>query len=36
MKNFSTPLPLWARAILLAGLAGVALGASLVAYRYYS
>jgi len=29
-------LPLWARAVLLAGLVGVALGASLVAYRYYS
>jgi TRAP-type uncharacterized transport system substrate-binding protein len=36
MKNFSAPLPLWARAVLLAGLVGVALGASLVAYRYYS
>jgi ABC-type nitrate/sulfonate/bicarbonate transport system substrate-binding protein len=36
MKNFSAPLPLWARAGLLAGLVGVALGASLVAYRYYS
>ena len=36
MRNFSAPLPLWARAVLLAGLVGVALGASLVAYRYYS
>ena len=36
MKNFSAPLPLWARAVLLAGLVGVAVGASLVAYRYYS
>ena len=36
MKNFSAPFPLWARAVLLAGLAAVALGASLVAYRYYS
>jgi ABC-type nitrate/sulfonate/bicarbonate transport system substrate-binding protein len=36
MKNFPAPLPLWARAVLLAGLVGVALGASLVAYRYYS
>lgn len=36
MKSFSAPLPLWARATLLAGLFGVALGAGVVAYRYYS
>ena len=36
MKNFSAPLPLWARVVLLAGLIGIALGAGLVAYRYYS
>jgi TRAP-type uncharacterized transport system substrate-binding protein len=36
MKNFSAPLPLWARIVLLAGLIGIALGAGLVAYRYYS
>lgn len=36
MKNFSAPLPLWARATLLVGLVGVALGAGIVAYRYYS
>jgi TRAP-type uncharacterized transport system substrate-binding protein len=36
MKNFSAPLPLWARVVLLAGLVGIALGTGLVAYRYYS
>src|SRR4051812_48466122 len=36
MKSLSTPLPLWARVILLDGLVGVALGAGLVAYGYYS
>jgi TRAP-type uncharacterized transport system substrate-binding protein len=36
MKNFSAPLTLWARVVLLAGLAGIAVGAGLVAYRYYS
>jgi TRAP-type uncharacterized transport system substrate-binding protein len=36
MKSFSAPLPFWARAVLLMGLVGVALGASLIAYRYYS
>src|SRR6185369_16984997 len=36
MKNFSAPLPLWARVVLLTGLVGIALGAGLVAYRYYS
>ena len=36
MKSLSAPLPLWARAVLLAGLVGVALAAGLVAYRYYS
>lgn len=36
MKGFSAPLPLWARAILLAGLVGVILGAGVLAYRYYS
>jgi TRAP-type uncharacterized transport system substrate-binding protein len=36
MKSLSAPLPLWARIVLLAGLVGVALGAGLVAYRYYS
>src|SRR5262245_2400169 len=36
MRNFSAPLPLWARAVLLAGLVGIVLGAGLVAYRYYS
>jgi TRAP-type uncharacterized transport system substrate-binding protein len=36
MKNFSAPLPFWARVTLVAGLIGAALGASVVAYRYYS
>ena len=36
MKGFSAPLPLWARTTLLAGLVGVGLGASVMAYRYYS
>jgi len=36
MKSLSAPLPLWARIVLLAGLVGVALGAGIVAYRYYS
>ena len=36
MKGFSAPLPLWARATLLAGLAGLVLGAGVLAYRYYS
>jgi TRAP-type uncharacterized transport system substrate-binding protein len=36
MKNFTAPLPLWARVVLLAGVIGIVLGAGLVAYRYYS
>ena len=36
MKGFSAPLPLWARATLLAGLVGVVLGAGVLAYRYFS
>src|SRR3954469_2295390 len=36
MKNFSIALPFWARAFLLAGLAGVVLGAGLIAYRFYA
>jgi len=36
MKSYSAPLPLWARATLLAGLVGVVLGTSLMVYRYYS
>jgi len=36
MKNFAAPLPLWARATLLAGLVGVVLGVGVMAYRYYS
>jgi TRAP-type uncharacterized transport system substrate-binding protein len=36
MKNFSAPLPLWARVVLLAGLLGIVLGAGLVVYRYFS
>jgi TRAP-type uncharacterized transport system substrate-binding protein len=36
MKNFSIALPFWARAVLLAGLAGIVLGASLIAYRFYA
>ena len=33
MKNFSIALPFWTRAFLLAGLAGIVLGAALIAYR---
>lgn len=36
MKKFSLALPLWARIVLLTGVAGVAIGASFMAYRYYS
>jgi len=36
MKNFSIALPFWARAVLLAGLAGIVLGAGLIAYRFYA
>jgi TRAP-type uncharacterized transport system substrate-binding protein len=36
MKAFSIALPFWVRALLLAGLAGVMLGAGLIAYRYYA
>lgn len=36
MKNFSAPLPLWARVTLLVGLIAVALGIGAVAYRAYS
>src|SRR5690349_1072623 len=36
MKSLSIALPLWARALLLAGLASVAVGAGLFAYRYYA
>jgi len=36
MKSYSAPLPLWARATLLAGLVGVVLGTSSMMYRYYS
>lgn len=36
MKSYSAPLPLWARATLLAGLVGVVLGTSVMMYRYYS
>ncbi|MBR1195641.1 ABC transporter substrate-binding protein [Bradyrhizobium sp. AUGA SZCCT0240] len=35
MRNYSIALPFWARAFLLAGLAGIVLGAGLIAYRYY-
>jgi TRAP-type uncharacterized transport system substrate-binding protein len=35
MKNFSIALPFWGRAILLAGIAGIVLGAGLMAYRAY-
>ena len=35
-KLFSLELPLWARIVLLTGLGGVAVGASYVAYRFYS
>jgi len=33
MKRFSVALPFWARALLLAGIAGIVLGAGLIAYR---
>jgi TRAP-type uncharacterized transport system substrate-binding protein len=36
MKTISIALPFWARAMLLAGLAGVVLGVGLIAYRYYA
>src|SRR4051812_39916013 len=36
MKTISIALPFWARAMLLAGLAGVVLGISLIGYRYYA
>src|SRR4051812_44728679 len=36
MKSFSIALPFWARAVLLAGLAGIVLGAGLIAYRFYA
>lgn len=36
MKHFSIALPFWARAFLLAGLAGIVLGAGLIAYRFYA
>src|SRR3954452_2242726 len=36
MKKIPMLLPFWARALLLAGLAGVMLGAGLIAYRYYA
>jgi len=36
MKRVSIVLPFWARALLLAGLAGVVLGVGLIAYRYYA
>ncbi|MBR1146613.1 TAXI family TRAP transporter solute-binding subunit [Bradyrhizobium sp. AUGA SZCCT0431] len=35
MNSFSIALPFWARAFLLAGLAGIVLGAGLIAYRFY-
>lgn len=35
MSNFSIALPVWARVLLLAGLAGIVLGAGLIAYRFY-
>ncbi|CAN7613035.1 C4-dicarboxylate ABC transporter substrate-binding protein [Bradyrhizobium sp. LjRoot220] len=35
MKTFSIALPFWTRAFLLAGLAGIVLGAGLIAYRFY-
>ena len=36
MRGLSIALPLWARAFLLAGLAGVVLGLGLIAYRFYA
>ena len=33
MKDISSALPFWARALLLAGIAGIVLGAGLVAWR---
>jgi TRAP-type uncharacterized transport system substrate-binding protein len=35
MKAFRFALPLWVRAVLLAGLLGIALGAALISYRLY-
>jgi TRAP-type uncharacterized transport system substrate-binding protein len=35
MKTYSVALPLWARAVLLAGVVCVVAGAGLAAYRYY-
>ncbi|MBR1271060.1 ABC transporter substrate-binding protein [Bradyrhizobium sp. AUGA SZCCT0222] len=35
MKNYSIALPVWARVLLLAGVAGIVLGAGLIAYRFY-
>jgi TRAP-type uncharacterized transport system substrate-binding protein len=35
MKPFSVTLPFWARAVLLAGVVAVVLGAGLFAYRFY-
>ena len=36
LKDVSAKLPRWARAVLLAGIAAVLLGAGLTAYRYYA
>jgi len=36
MKPISATLPLWARAVLLVGIVGVAVGAGLAAYRFYT
>lgn len=36
MKTISSALPFWARALLLAGVVGIVLGAGLVAYRFYA
>jgi TRAP-type uncharacterized transport system substrate-binding protein len=36
VKKLSTVLPFWVRAVLLAGAACIVIGASLVAYRYYT
>jgi TRAP-type uncharacterized transport system substrate-binding protein len=36
MKNISSKLPFWARALLLAGIVGIVLGAGLVAYRFFA
>ena len=35
MKGFRIALPFWVRAVLLAGLFGIALGAALISYRLY-